>query len=434
MDGAAFCPACGAQQGAAVQSQEQPAADNSQAVAYAQADAAEYEEAYSQPGLPEGQDLLDGLGTVRNYLQAIADRMGSFFNNESQIASNNAVLSRKLVPRLKQVAQVDTKADTALCRSFAIAMATAFLAFSLGLNSGSMLAGLLLMVLNIWAFSKQKQKVLYVAAVVGIAFGLYGVIGVITDASSSIQANLALSFSMFLWSVIFGLVSFFFAKRKAKKAIAKQNAQIDAQNQQIIAHDLQVDAQNALVPSDERRKQLANQNQQLVATNQALAQEAAVLKNEMYDLAGGWYPWGNEGEYYVLDVVDAFMTIVRNHEADTVKEMMRVYKQDKYRVNVLNSQDVISSQINESLQNQQTMIGNQQTQIRLQRQGNAIAMANCMANMRTASNTDAIRNDVGHIKDNTDQIKDDVRQIRDTPRSTTVVNNDNRVANVTVRR
>ena len=310
MDGAAFCPACGAQQGAAVQSQEQPAADNAQAVACAQVDAAEYEEAYYQPGLPEGQDLLDGLGTVRNYLQAIADRMGSFFNNESQIASNNAVLSRKLVPRLKQVANVNEKVDTAPCRLFAIAMAIAAAAAILavnGLKAGTFLASLLLMVLNIWAFSKRKQKVLYVTAIVGIVFGLHGAIGVIADANSNIQAYLAYSddaqtrailgvdgavadvkfqtamtfIGALINGVFLGLVSFFLAKWKAKRAIAKQNAQIDAQNQQIIAHNRQVDAQNALVPSDERRKQLASQNQQLVATNQALAQEAELLKNEM---------------------------------------------------------------------------------------------------------------------------------------------------------
>ena len=150
----------------------------------------------------------------------------------------------------------------------------------------------------------------------------------------------------------------------------------------------------------------------------------------MRNVVGSWFPWGNEGEYYTQDVVDAFITIVQNHEADTVKEMMQVYKQDKYRVSVLSNQDQMRGQIDQALQNQQTMISNQQEMHRLQRQGNAIAKVNCMANMATAANTNAIKNSTEAIKSNTDAIKQDVNALKNKPSA--VVYNDNRSYNPTV--
>lgn len=411
-DGSTFCPECGTKQAAAAQPQEQGQADGLQLAEYG-VTAVAYQETPAQPVLPEGQDLLGGLYAVRNYLQAISDRMDSFLNNEGQIARNNKALSQKLVQRMELAENVNAQDDPTERVWFALAMAASCGGFPV------------LTFLALWAHSKRKTKVLMgvtVVGVVGLALAAYSYLFGYRDVLSLIWR--------LLMAIVLGAVSFFLAERAVNKTASMQNSVIDAMNQKAIEHNRKADAHNALVPSEERKQQLRAQNQQLAAANQVLAQEAENLACEMRNVVGSWFPWGNEGEYYTQDVVDAFITIVQNHEADTVKEMMQVYKQDKYRVSVLSNQDQMRGQIDQALQNQQTMISNQQEMHRLQRQGNAIAKVNCMANMATAANTNAIKNSTEAIKSNTDAIRQDVNALKNKPSA--VVYNDNRSYNPTV--
>lgn len=436
-DGSVFCPECGTRQATAAQSQGQTSdwgLVESDGVAVAA-----YQEPQAQTVLPEGKDLLDGLYAVRSYLQTISDRMGNFLNNEGQIASNNRILAQKPVQHVahvEQVATVDVQDNPAERIWFAIAMMTS----CWSVTCMPLLA--VLVFLAGFAHSKKKTKALIGVAVAGIAAAALLLYANVNEIGAFIRGYSfllnyddevarrvrslvkAVIFSLVLGAIV-GVITFLVAKKAASKCAAAQNA-IDIQNQQAIEHNRKVDEQNALLKT--RKQQAAAQNQQLVAANQVLAREAESLVCEMQNMVGGWFPWGNEGEYYAQDVVDAFITIVQNHEADTVKEMMQVYKQDRYRVSVLSNQDQMRGQINQALQNQQTMIGNQEEMHRLQRQGNAIAKVSCMANMATAANTNAIKNSAEAIKNNTDAIREGVDAIKNKPSA--VVYNDNRTANV----
>ena len=437
-DGSTFCPECGTKQAAAAQPQEQGQADGLQLAEYG-VTAVAYQETPAQPILPEGQDLLGGLYTVRNYLQAISDRMDSFLNNEGQIARNNRILAQKPVRHVEQLKTVSVQDDPVERVWFAIAMMTSCWSVT------CMPVLIVLMFLACFAHSKKKTKALVGVAVAGVASAAYLLISYANEIAAKtrlyskwglVDAEIdQVKFALvpvvtccLLLGAIVGVISFLAAKRATNKFAATQNSAIDVQNQQAIEHNRKADEQNALLKT--RKQQSAAQNQQLAAANQVLAQEAENLACEMRNMVGSWFPWGNEGEYYTQDVVDAFITIVQNHEADTVKEMMQVYKQDKYRVSVLSNQDQMRGQIDQALQNQQTMISNQQEMHRLQRQGNAIAKVNCMANMATAANTNAIKNSTEAIKNNTDAIRQDVNALKNKPSA--VVYNDNRSYNPTV--
>lgn len=394
MDGAAFCSSCGAKQGFVPQPQQQVAsADEAVGPDQLQAVADTYEQAYSEPALPEGQELLSGLLVAQDYLQVIADKMASFLNNEGQIKSNRDVMATKPMAHLKPIADVGSH-SVEDDRWLTIAMACSCLGFNL-----------ILAAIAVYAYAKRKLNVLRVVSALGLAWFVYTV-----AIYRGVLMMVVLEVLLGLMGCAAGRVAARIVKKNAKESLEGKAGDVAAQNRSIVESNRQIDEQNAQLAL--RKQVMAKENERLAAANRALALEAQQLTSELTDEVGHWYPWGSNGEYYALDVVAAFVSIVRNHEADTVKEMMQVYKQDRYRVAVLNNQDQISGQINQALQNQRTMIGNQRSMlgkqdqmISLQRKANAIAMANCMANMATASNTTAMKNDLGAIKNDVSDIK-----------------------------
>lgn len=103
-----------------------------------------------------------------------------------------------------------------------------------------------------------------------------------------------------------------------------------------------------------------------------------------------WYP----PDYYALDAVERFISIVQNHKADTVKEMVRVYDEEGYRNSVLSNQQEMNAKMEQSLCNQQQMM-------RLQHEANVLALGNMVANLATAANTSKIADNTAATAANT---------------------------------
>lgn len=162
------------------------------------------------------------------------------------------------------------------------------------------------------------------------------------------------------------------------KRISKHNQEIDEHNK------------NLEMADHAHNEQVRLHNEQIHKKRQELSDEITILSNEMQEKTSAWYPV----DYYVLDCVVKFISIVKNHEADTIKEMLKIYKEDVYRIQVLNHQKEMEIKFNQSLMNQQEMI-------KLQKISNVIQMANLVTNMVTASNTAKIQEDMQDIKANT---------------------------------
>ncbi|CRH69269.1 Uncharacterised protein [Chlamydia trachomatis] len=90
----------------------------------------------------------------------------------------------------------------------------------------------------------------------------------------------------------------------------------------------------------------------------------------MQGKTASWYP----ADYYAIDCCSAFIKYVQNHEADTVKEMVKTYKEDKYREQVITGLASIKNGVDQCLHNQQEMIA-------LQKASNLIQMGNLVVNL-----------------------------------------------------
>lgn len=134
----------------------------------------------------------------------------------------------------------------------------------------------------------------------------------------------------------------------AMKAYREQVLAIQNQNQKIS------DDNKALTETKNRRhtKELADVRSQLQNITQTMLDESAA-----------WYP----PDYYSLDTVDEFRRMIRNHQIDSVKEMVQLFTEHEDRKRILESTGILAQQfttVNRHLEDivahQQSILANQE--------------------------------------------------------------------------
>lgn len=340
--------------------------------------------------LPEGNDLLNGLFQVQDYLNKINDRVTNVMNLEKdRIELQQSNLKKKITTeeitsdmgKLMQVFLVCLFFGYVFT-SFVYPMVnpkTTWSGVFWGIVIGAVSIGIPLVLLQ----DKYKNKFKKTK----IGFLIFDFL-----------FEFALFFSypnVLIWVVailghIVGLIVVYLYCNNYNSKVASENAKLTAQDED---HNQAARARNAKI------------DQQCAI----LSTEITAIKNEMQEKTASWYPV----DYYSLDSVAHFISILKNHEAENIKEMVKVFKEDAYRDNVLNDQMVMKQQLDDSLaaqrenlQNQQLLAQRQQEMVQLQKKSNMIQMANAIASMVTARNTSQLKDSAKNIADNTKKIVD----------------------------
>ena len=110
------------------------------------------------------------------------------------------------------------------------------------------------------------------------------------------------------------------------------------------------------------------------------------LKSNLLNDSSDWHPQ----DYYSVDAVEHFIRIVRNHEADTVKEMIQVYKgairDEKH-----------DRQHEEEMELLHNIEANQKTNEQLLRRQNVLSMANLASSLVTNAKLESTNSKLDNI-------------------------------------
>ncbi len=289
--------------------------------------------------MPEGAELLNGLYTVSAYLQNANEKLTQYWNLEREYRY-------EVAPRLIEMNTPREKSEYGL---FVSGMAFAGICGVISLLGGGVINFILcLIIVGVFALGKAKQnkKFLKIAKVLLVALLLVWLNGLF-NAFSTINTN----FLGVVFYLVINVGAFVAASIGAKIIRDKYN-----KKQQDIA--------------DEKNKDVIKNNELVTRQRTELANDINALLAEMQDKTASWYP----ADYYVIECCSKFIGYVKNHEADTVKEMLKTYKEDKYREQVTTKLSSIEGMVNRSLKNQQQMI-------RLQRFSNLVQMGNLAVNL-----------------------------------------------------
>lgn len=280
------------------------------------------ESVYSSTPYPEGPKLLDGLYVVNGYLQDANKKLNQYWELERKFRD-------EVVPNLIETNTLSGKSQYGL---FVAGMAFAGIAGLICLLGGDPVTFIFALAsVGLFALGKVKQNKMFLK----IGKILLG----------ALLLTFLINLSLFKVGAL--VVASIGAKIIRDKYNAKQQADADEANRAIKAN-------NELVI--QRRKELANEVHAIVA--------------EMQGKTASWYP----ADYYAIDCCSAFIKYVQNHEADTVKEMVKTYKEDKYREQVITGLASIKNGVDQCLHNQQEMIA-------LQKASNLIQMGNLVVNL-----------------------------------------------------
>lgn len=324
--------------------------------------------------LPQGSELLKGLYLVQDYIEKIGNKMNQFWQLERQYRNYE---KEKIIETIG-IETVKEKIDYGLFNS-GIAFCLVFgLIGALSGNFANLIFCLIITVIFSVGKAQKNKKFL----TLGKFFLILLFILWIKDIANSFSRYWSFNKGTVILSLIINVIAFIVAFRLSRIVLKKYNRKIEEKNQ---ANLKRVAKHNQMI---EESNNIVSQKRQI------LSSEITVTKNQMLAETSEWYPV----DYYSLESVTKFISIVKNHEADTIKEMLAIYKQDVYRTQTLDNQNVMIKQIEESLYNQQEMI-------RLQRISNTIQMVNCVANIATASNTSRIASNTSRIAANSDAIR-----------------------------
>lgn len=329
------------------------------------------QESTSSSALPEGQELLDGLYSVQSYLGAIEPRVSQFVSLEREFRSRDSVAQQQMLPHKEVIKARENKGQYGV---FVVAIALAIFYILLGVLREDVVGELpmLLFPLMLVVGRVNNNKVLFgIGLVLTVASFLLTFdylarfFSIAFSSGDAWDASLGTSVAiMVVVALVVAVVAAAVMLAAHNKAAVRRNAEIDAENARIDEQNRQM-----LVQLDEHNRQVAAQRVQL-------SNEIQAIKQQMLDATGAWFP----PDYYCSAVVEQFISYVRNHQADTVKEMVTIYKEDSYRANVLSNQEQMKAQFNQALYNQQQMI-------QLQKVANALLMCNLIANIATATNS-----------------------------------------------
>ena len=301
--------------------------------------------------LPEGSELLDGLYIVQDFLSKISVRLNEFWKLE------------RYYRKTKDEFKTETIVEKGQYGLFYAGISYSVVSLIPCLVTGN-IEGLVIGLLATFLFWKGKTKGNKKYFNIGLALLLFLAYTMLT----AIPKGFRLSTAAGIGAIIFyggGLIIGALASRYLVKKY----------NTKVISYNYGVNASNSEI--DAKRKKLSD--------------EINLLNDQMQLKTASWFPT----DYYIEEAVDAFIGLVKNHEVDTVKEMVSVYKKDKYRSDVVLNLNTMNQKIDQSLFNQEKMI-------KLQKISNVLLLGNLVTNMVTASR-------VGEVVENTNSMASNLR-------------------------
>lgn len=343
--------------------------------------------------LPEGQELLNGLYTVQNYMQRENDKLNEFWKLEKEYRDN----IKSVRPMLYNIINTSNLKEKSEYGFFIAGIAFCLTFGGIGLLSGNIINLIFCLIITA-VFAKGKiesskdasvgikNKYLKIGKFLLVVLFLLWLVGIKRVFKYTAPAGS-------LFYLVINIIALVIASVVAKITLNKYNKKIEKHNE---AEKESATVKNKRIKQE--NEQIQHHNGIVCKKRQGLAIEIQELVNELQAETSMWYPV----DYYSLDAVAQFITIVKNHEADTIKEMLAIYKQDAFRIQVLNNQSTMISQLNQSLYNQQEMIS-------LQRKSNMIKLASCAASFITAVNSSAIKANTAATAANTQHIVDNMK-------------------------
>ncbi len=325
---------------------------------------------------PEGQNLLNGLYVVQDYMLKESEKLNEFWELERQYRDYQQT-------KLREQIDIDKPKEKSEYALFIAGIAFCLTFGLVGLLSGNISELIFCLIITaVFAIGKIKgnKKLLKIGKILLVLLllsWLQGFANVLTMSKGNIAG--------IIFYLLINIAALASAIVVAKIALNKYNKKIEEDNER---EKEAVRIQN---------KKIEQNNKIVDQKRHALSSEITALSNELQRETSQWYPV----DYYSLDSVAKFITIVKNHEADTIKEMLSIYKQDAYRTQVLSNQNTMISQLNQSLYNQNEMIS-------LQREANMIQMATCVASFITAGNTNAIKANTASTAESAKRVADKV--------------------------
>lgn len=311
---------------------------------------------------PYGNDLLTGLGDVRGYIVQMNNLLTQFWDSERNLRQGQLYVTPK--PAVSVDNGKDKMKFAAVVVIGAITLAIGFYDLLFNKTTVTLTLMAFTFVMTIIAYLKTIKPLFYIGVTLQslwvVVFLIQSIPNIISFAAAGEGWLLLGQLIPYIECLVVGLIAWRISLVIHRRSIAKEVAKVEATNQEIEVYNQQVEANNQAI-AQHRGELSYNANQ---------------IGQYLIDQTSHWYPV----DYYSLDAVEDFMAIVRNHQADTVKEMINVYQENQYRNRVLNNLDEVNNKLNQSLYNQQQML-------KLQRTANVLALGNLAANMATASNT-----------------------------------------------
>lgn len=288
---------------------------------------------------PEGQELLQGLYLVQDFLINISDKLNRFWELERYY--------RKTKDEFKTETVVEKGQYGLFYAGISFSIVSLIPSLLIG-NMEGLIVGALASFLFWRGKTKESKKLLYI----GMALLAFLGVNILTAIPRGFQLSTAAGIGAVLLygtSLVIGALVTKFV--------------VDKYNKKIVTYNVRVNADNSEV--DRKRQQLSD--------------EINSLNRELQLETSSWFPV----DYYVIDAVNSFITLVKNHEVDTVKEMVSVYKKDKYRSEHIMNLQAMNQKIDQSLYNQEKMMN-------LQKISNVLLLGNLVTNMVTASKVDQV--------------------------------------------
>ena len=349
--------------------------------------------------LPEGQELLNGLYTVLSYLQSANEKIREYWDLEREYQNNIDHL--QYIEHIKHVDKVNVSTATEKSQYglfvIGITFAIIFALTSLfGGNGSDTFFALVIVGVFFYGKIKKKKKFFIIGAVLIVAMIIMFVVNLMDNIKyyHSIGNDAAIFTVVSVYAVGFVIAAIVSAVllKKYNSHVDNKNKGIDLQNRDIDEENRGIDEENEKI--DLKNRQIAEYNNYVTKKRCDLSLTINKINAEMVETTSSWYP----PDYYSIEAVEQFISYLRNHRADTVKEMINTYIESGFRQAHLKNQE-------EANRLSREMLSEQKTTNKLLRISNTIQMANLIANTVTAFNSKTIVNNTSSMASSLDSIR-----------------------------
>ena len=363
--------------------------------------------------LPEGQELLNGLYTVLSYLQSANEKIREYWDLEREYQKKIKHIQNLKSENLKKIkyspyiehiehiehvekVNVSTASEKSQYSLFVIGVTFAIIFSLLSIFRGDgsdVFYSLLIVGIFFYGKIKKKKKFFIIGAFFIVAMIIMFAVNIIDGIKyyHSIGNDVAIFVEFKVYAVGFVIaiiVSAILLKiynshiNNKNKRIYLQNLDIDAENRQNDTKNRQSYAENRqkyAEVNDFYNQQIEEYNNYVTKKRRDLSLTINSINAEMIETTSSWYP----PDYYSIKAVEKFISYLRNHRADTVKEMINTYIDSGFKKAKLKNQKEANRLLSEILAEQN--ISNN-----LLLEANTLQMGNLIANTATSYNTSTI--------------------------------------------